>query len=96
LNFPFSISRSRRADRVGDHFAYVCGRSLKAFISGKLICRKRSKFLFSANLLTKFHGQFRESHCKKGQRMWLDLLVASGLGLPALIYGSLLFVHYMQ
>ena len=27
--------------------------------------------------------------------MWLDLLVASGLGLPALIYGSFLFVHYM-
>jgi hypothetical protein len=28
--------------------------------------------------------------------MWLDLLVASGLGLPALAYGSLLFVNYMQ
>jgi hypothetical protein len=32
----------------------------------------------------------------KGAGMWLDLLVASGLGLPAMIYGSLLFLHYMQ
>ena len=31
-----------------------------------------------------------------GQRMWLDLLVASGLGLPAIVYGSVLFVHYLQ
>jgi hypothetical protein len=31
-----------------------------------------------------------------GQRMWLDLLVASGLGLPAIVYGSVLIVHYLQ
>jgi len=31
-----------------------------------------------------------------GQRMWLDLLVASGLGLPAIVYGSVLFVNYLQ
>ena len=30
------------------------------------------------------------------QRMWLDLLVASGVGLPAIVYGSVLFVHYLQ
>jgi len=28
--------------------------------------------------------------------MWLDLLVAAGLGIPAMVYGSLLFVNYMQ
>jgi hypothetical protein len=31
-----------------------------------------------------------------GQRMWLDLLVASGLGFPAILYGSVLFVNYLQ
>jgi hypothetical protein len=49
-------------------------------------------------------GQFSDTiqgpiwriHCNAGQRMWLDLLVASGLSLPALVYGSLLFVNYMQ
>jgi hypothetical protein len=31
-----------------------------------------------------------------GQRMWLDLLVACGLGLPVIVYGSVLFVNYLQ
>jgi hypothetical protein len=31
-----------------------------------------------------------------GQRMWLDLLVACGSGLPAIVYGSVLFVNYLQ
>ena len=31
-----------------------------------------------------------------GQRVWLDLLVASGIGLPAMVYGSVLFLSYMQ
>jgi hypothetical protein len=49
------------------------------------------------NLLTKFQAQSGESIAKPGgQRMWLDLLVASGLGLPAMIYGSVLFLNYMQ
>jgi hypothetical protein len=51
---------------------------------------------FSANFLTRFKAQSCQSKAKPGQRMWLDLLVASGLGLPALLYGSLLFVTYMQ
>jgi hypothetical protein len=45
----------------------------------------------------KISSPTRESVAKLGeQRMWLDLLVASGLGLPAIFYGSLLFVNYMQ
>jgi hypothetical protein len=45
----------------------------------------------------KISSPTRESVVKPGeQRMWLDLLVASGLGLPAMLYGSLLFVNYMQ
>jgi hypothetical protein len=31
-----------------------------------------------------------------GQRMWGDLLVASGMMLPALVYGAVLFVNYLQ
>jgi hypothetical protein len=31
-----------------------------------------------------------------GQRMWDDLLVASGMMLPALVYGAILFVNYLQ
>ena len=31
-----------------------------------------------------------------GQRMWVDLLVASGMMLPALVYGAVLFVNYLQ
>jgi len=28
--------------------------------------------------------------------MWLDLLVALGIGVPAMVYGSVLFLNYMQ
>ena len=28
--------------------------------------------------------------------MWLDLLVASGIGLPAMVYGSVLFLNYIM
>jgi hypothetical protein len=31
-----------------------------------------------------------------GQRMWGDVLVASGMMLPALVYGAVLFVNYLQ
>jgi hypothetical protein len=31
-----------------------------------------------------------------GQRMWVDLLVASGMMLPAVVYGTVLFVKYLQ
>jgi hypothetical protein len=37
-----------------------------------------------------------KSIAKPGERMWLDLLVASGIGLPAMVYGSVLFLNYMQ
>jgi hypothetical protein len=37
-----------------------------------------------------------DSFNQGARHMWLDLLVASGLGLPAMVYGSLLFVNYMQ
>jgi hypothetical protein len=48
------------------------------------------------NLLTRFRDQLANRSQSQGQRMWLDLLVASGLGLPALVYGSVLLVNYMQ
>jgi len=49
------------------------------------------------NLLTRFQAQLANQNCKiRGQRMWLDLLVASGIGLPAMVYGSVLFLNYMQ
>jgi Tfp pilus assembly protein PilN len=58
---------------------------------------RRAKSLFSDNLLTKFQAQSGKSHCKaRGQRMWLDLLVAAGLGLPAVLYGTILFANYLQ
>jgi hypothetical protein len=52
---------------------------------------------FPGQFADKISSPTRESVAKPGeQRMWLDLLVASGLGLPAMLYGSLLFVNYMQ
>ena len=51
---------------------------------------------FPANFLTRFKAQSGESVARLEACMWLDLLVASGLGLPAMAYGSLLFVNYMQ
>jgi len=97
LEFSGFDQSSRRSGRRSLRLRLWSLAKTGAFTSGKLICRKNRKFPFPANLLTKFQAQFRESHCKaKGDYMWLDLAVASGLSLPALIYGSLLFVHYMQ
>ncbi len=48
------------------------------------------------NVLTQFQVQLAHLLQCWGQRMWLDLLVASGIGLPAMVYGSVLFVNYMQ
>jgi phospholipase/lecithinase/hemolysin len=48
------------------------------------------------NVLTQFQAQLAQLLQSWGQRMWLDLLVASGIGLPAIVYGSVLFVNYMQ
>jgi len=31
-----------------------------------------------------------------GKYMWGDLLVASGMMLPAVVYGAVLFVNYLQ
>jgi hypothetical protein len=47
-------------------------------------------------LADKISSPTRESIAKPGERMWLDLLVASGIGLPAMVYGSVLFLNYMQ
>jgi hypothetical protein len=49
------------------------------------------------NLLTRFQAQLaNQLQSQGGQRMWLDLLVASGIGLPTMVYGSVLFLNYMQ
>jgi hypothetical protein len=69
---------------------------LSEWISADQTALERAVRAISANFLTRFKAQSGESIAKPGARMWLDLLVASGLGLPAMVYGSLLFVNYMQ
>jgi hypothetical protein len=50
----------------------------------------------SRQFADKISSATRISIAKPGGNMWLDLLVASGMGLPAMVYGSVLFLNYMQ
>jgi len=53
-------------------------------------------FRTTDNLLTNFLAHPVTIANPGGQRMGLDLLVASGLALPTLLYGLILFANYLQ